>query len=179
MTPVTVYHVFNRRGSAYGSNNDQISPYVLLNHTGFNKYFRNTNNLNLQLEQNLDMITEGLVFTALFNMNTNSEMWSSRTKTPALFYATGRKRDGSLSMEKKRDAANPRYSVSSHLNRKYYFEARSNYQRTFNDIHRVGGLIHYYMEDSSSRNTDDLNAIPKRYIGLSSRFTYSYKDTYD
>ena len=89
---------------AYGSNNDQISPYVLLNHTGFNKYFRNTNNLNLQLEQNLDMITEGLVFAALFNVNTNSDMWSSRTKTPALYYAVGRKRDGSLSMEKKRDA---------------------------------------------------------------------------
>ena len=125
------------------------------------------------------MITEGLVFAALFNVNTNSDMWSSRTKTPALYYAVGRKRDGSLAMEKKRDAADPQYGVSTHLNRKFYFEARSNYQRMFNDVHRVTGLIHYYMEDFvDSRNTNDLDAIPKRYIGLSSRATYAYKDTY-
>lgn len=180
MTPVTVPIMFSTgEVPAYGSNNDQISPYVLLNHTGFNKYFRNSNNLNLQLQQNLDMITEGLTFNMLFNMNSNSEMWSSRTKTPALYYAVGRKRDGSLAMEKKRDAADPRYGVSTHLNRKYYFEARSNYQRVFNDIHRVTGLIHYYMEDFvDSRNSNDLDAIPKRYIGLSSRATYAYRDTY-
>lgn len=180
LTPVTVPIVFSTGElPAYGSNNDQISPYVLLNHTGFNKYFRNTNNLNIRLEQNLDMITEGLVFAALFNVNTNSDMWSSRTKTPALYYAVGRKRDGSLNMEKKRDSADPYYSVSNELNRKYYFEARANYQRIFNDIHRVSGLIHYYMEDfEDSRNKDDLSAIPKRYIGLSGRATYSYKDTY-
>lgn len=180
MTPVTVPIMFSTgEVPAYGSNNDQISPYVLLNHTGFSKYFRNSNNLNLQIDQNLDMITQGLRFNALFNMNTNSEMWSTRTKTPALYYATSRKRDGSLALEKKRDSADPIYSVSTHLNRKYYFEARSNYERTFNNIHRVSGLIHYYIEDFvDSRNTDDLTAIPKRYIGLSSRATYSYKDTY-
>ena len=180
MTPVTVPIMFTTGDvPAYGSNNDQISPYVLLNHTGFRKYFRNSNNLNLQLEQNLDMITKGLMFTALFNMNTNSEMSSSRTKTPALYYATGRKRNGTLAMEKKRDASDPSYGVSSQLNRKFYFEARSNYERTFNDVHRVGGLIHYYLEDFvDSRNTDDLSAIPKRYIGFSGRATYSYKDTY-
>ena len=38
-------------------------------------------------------------------MNANSEMWSTRTKTPALYYTTGRKRDGSLALEKKRDSA--------------------------------------------------------------------------
>ena len=180
MTPVTVPIMFSTgEVPAYGSNNDQISPYVLLNHTGFRKYFRNSNSLNLQLEQDLSMVTQGLKFTALFNMNTNSEMWSSRTKTPALYYATGRKRDGSLAMEKKRDAADPSFGVSTHLNRKFYFEARSNYNRTFNDVHRVTGLIHYYMEDFvDSRNTNDLSAIPKRYIGLSSRATYSYRDTY-
>lgn len=180
MTPVTVPIMFSTgQVPAYGSNNDQISPYVLLNHTGFRKYYRNSNNLNLQLEQNLDMITEGLMLTALFNMNTNSEMWSSRTKTPALFYATGRKRDGTLALEKKRDAADPSFGVSSLMNRKFYFEARSNYQRTFNDVHRVGGLIHYYMEDFvDARNNTDLTAIPKRYVGLSGRVTYSYKDTY-
>lgn len=180
MTPVTVPIMFSTgQVPAYGSNNDQISPYVLLNYTGYRKYYRNTNNLNLQLEQDLGMITKGLKFTALFSMNSNSEMWSNRTKTPALYYARTRKRDGSLALEKKRDAADPSFSVSTLMNRKFYFEAHTNYERTFNQDHRVTGLAHYYMEDFiDSRNTNDLSAIPKRYIGFSGRATYSFKDTY-
>jgi TonB-linked SusC/RagA family outer membrane protein len=180
MTPVTVPIVFSTGElPAYGDNNDQISPYVLLNYTGYRKYYKNTNNLNVQLEQNLSMITKGLKFTALFNMNANSEMWSTRSKTPALYYARTRKRDGSLALEKVRDAADPEFSVSTQVNRKFYFEAHANYERTFNDVHRITGLAHYYMEDYvDSKNKTDLTAIPKRYIGFSGRATYSYKDTY-
>lgn len=180
MTPITVPMMFSTgQVPAYGSNNDQISPYVLLNYTGYRKYYRNSNNLNVQLEQDLGMITKGLKFTALFSMNANSEMWSSRSKTPALYYATGRNRDGSLAMEKKRDASDPLFGVSTLMNRKFYSEAHLNYERTFSGVHRVTGLAHYYMEDFvDSRNTTDLNAIPKRYLGFSGRITYSYKDTY-
>ena len=180
MTPVTVPVMFTTgQVPAYGSNNDQISPYVLLNYTGYRKYYRNQTNLNLQLEQDLKMITKGLKFTALFNMTGSSDMTSSRTKTPALYYATGRKRDGSLALEKKRDASDPVFSDSTEVNRKFYLESRLNYERVFNDVHRVSGLVHYYMEDFvDSRNTNDLSAIPKRYVGLSGRATYSYKDTY-
>lgn len=180
MTPTTVPVVFSSGElPAYGDNNDQVSPYVLLNHTGFRKYFRNTSNLNLQLQQNLAGITKGLNFSALFNINSNSEMWSSRTKTPALYYARTRKRDGSLNLDKKRDAADPVYSVTTENNRKYYFQAHTNYERLFSEVHRVTGLVHYYMEDYvTSTNKDDLSAIPKRYIGLSGRVTYAFNDTY-
>lgn len=189
MTPVTVPIVYSTGEiPAYGTNNDQISPYVLLNYTGYQKFYKNANNLKLQFEQDLGMLTQGLKFTALFSMNANSEMTSSRTKTPALYYATGRKRDGSLALEKKRDAADPVFSVGTYVDRKYYIEARTNYERTFNEVHRVTGLVHYYMEDYISsydrsipwdpKPLTDLTAIPKRYIGLSGRATYSYKDTY-
>lgn len=180
MTPVTVPLLFSTgQVPAYGSNNDQISPYILLNYTGYRKYYRNSNNLNLQLEQDLSMITKGLKFTALFSMNANSEMWSSRTKTPALYYAIGRKRDGSLAMEKKRDGADPTFNVSTQVNRKFYFESHANYDRKFNNAHRVTGLAHFYMEDFvDSKNITDLTAIPKRYLGFSGRATYSYMDTY-
>ncbi|WP_423127507.1 SusC/RagA family TonB-linked outer membrane protein [Gaoshiqia sp. Z1-71] len=180
MTPVTVPIMFSTgQVPAYGTNNDQISPYVLLNHTGYRKYYRNSTKLNLQVEQDLKMITQGLKFTALFNMTGNSDMWSNRTKIPALYYATGRKRDGSLALEKKLDAQDPNFYVTTEVDRKFYFESRANYERSFNEIHRVTGLVHYYMEDFvDSRNRDDLKAIPKRYLGLSGRATYSYKDTY-
>src|SRR5690606_750449 len=79
ITPVTVPIVFSGgQLPAYGDNNDQINPYVLLNHTGFQKYFRNSANLNVRFHQDLKSVTEGLSFNALFNMYANSESDSMR-----------------------------------------------------------------------------------------------------
>lgn len=163
----------------FGRNNNQVSPYVLMNYTGFRKLFKNTNNLNVQFKQDLDMITKGLSFTTLFNMNSNSIMNSGRTKIPALYYSKSRKRDGSLDLEKRMDAQEASYFRDTEIDRKFYFEARANYERVFNTDHRVSGLAHFFMEDYiSSKYTTDLTAIPKRYMGFSGRLTYSYKDTY-
>lgn len=180
LTPVTVPLVYTSgQLPAYGPNNDQISPYVLLNYSGFRKYYNNTTKLNLQFQQDLSMITKGLNFTALFNMNANSSLTTTRTKTPALYYALTRKRDGSLALEKKRDSSEPNFYPSTTVDRKYYAEAHLNYERVFNKVHRVTGLAHYYMEDYvSSTNYTDITAIPKRYMGFSSRFAYAYNDTY-
>ena len=180
ITPVTTPIVFTTGElPAYGPNNDQINPYVLLNYSGFKKLYRNTTRLNLQFQQDLSMITKGLNFSVLFNMNSNSEITTTRSKTPALYYARTRKRDGSLAMEKKQDSKDPVFSVGSFADRKYYVEARANYERVFNQKHRVTGLAHYSMEDYiTSGSSNDLNAIPKRYMGFSSRVTYSFKDTY-
>jgi TonB-linked SusC/RagA family outer membrane protein len=189
ITPVTTPIVFSTgQLPAYGPNNDQINPYVLLNYSGFKKFYQNTTKLNLQFQQDLSMITKGLNFTALFNMNNNSEMTTSRTKTPALYYARTRKRDGTLALEKRRESSDPFFSVDTYVDRKFYFEAHANYERLFNKKHRVTGLAHYYMEDFISsydrsipwapKPLTDLTAIPKRYMGFSGRATYSYNDTY-
>ena len=180
ITPVTVPIVYSTgQLPTYGVNNNQISPYVLLNYSGFKKYYKNTTNLHLQFQQDLDMITKGLNFTALFNLNSNSDMTTSRTKTPALYYARTRNRDGSLALEKIRDSTDPMFSIATDVDRTYYFEAHANYDRLFNKLHRITGLAHYYMQDYvSSTNITDLTAIPKRYMGFSGRITYGYNDTY-
>jgi len=180
LTPVTVPLVYTSgQLPAYGPSNDRISPYVLLNYSGFKKYYNNTTKLNLQFQQDLSMITKGLNFTALFNMNANSTLTTTRYKSPALYYALTRKRDGSLALEKKRDSAEPYFYPSTSVDRKYYGEAHLNYERVFNKVHRVTGLAHYYMEDYiSSTNYTDITAIPKRYMGFSSRLAYAYNDTY-
>ncbi|MBV5283648.1 MAG: TonB-dependent receptor [Paludibacter sp.] len=180
LTPVTVPLVYTSgQLPAYGPTNDRISPYVLLNYSGFKKYYNNTTKLNLQFQQDLSMITKGLNFTALFNMNANSSLTTTRYKSPALYYALTRKRDGSLALEKKRDSAEPYFYPATTVDRKYYGEAHLNYERVFNKVHRVSGLAHYYMEDYiSSTNSTDITAIPKRYMGFSSRLAYAYNDTY-
>jgi TonB-linked SusC/RagA family outer membrane protein len=180
LTPVTVPLVYSSgQLPTYGPNLDQKSPYILLNYSGFQKYYRNSVRLNLQFQQDLSMITKGLNFTALFNMNSNSALTTLRSKTPALYYAQKRKRDGTLALEKRQDALDPYFSQSASVDRTFYGEAHLNYERVFNKAHRVSGLAHYYMEDYvSSASSTDITAIPKRYMGFSSRVAYSYSDTY-
>jgi TonB-linked SusC/RagA family outer membrane protein len=180
ITPVTTPIAFSTgQLPAYGPNNNEINPYVLLNYTGFTKTFINTSKLNLQFQQDLSMITKGFNFTLLFNMTNNSNINTTRTKSPALYYAVSRKRDGTLAMEKRRDSSDPVFSVATGSDRTFDGEANANYERLFNGKHRVTGLVHFLMEDYiSSSNFTDLTAIPKRYMGLSGRITYSYKDTY-
>ena len=180
LTPITVPLVYSTgEYPAYGSANNQISPYVLLNQTGYRTYFGNTNNLILTLKQDLSVLTKGLSATVLFNFNSNGKSWASRSKLPELYYADGRKRDGSLNLIRKVEAQEQSYSGWEEVDRKYYFEARANYDRIFSKNHRVGGLVHFYLQDYvNSKFKTLLTAIPKRYVGLSSRLTYSFKDTY-
>ena len=55
-----------------------------------------------------------------------------------------------------------------------------NYDRVFGDDHRVSALVYYYMSDekTASKGTTNMNSIPMRYQGISSRITYGFRDTY-
>lgn len=180
LTPVTVPILYSTgEAPGYGSDKNTISPYVLLNMTGYRKSYFNNNKITMQLTQKLDMITEGLSIMGLVNLDSGSWMWQSREKTPAIYYANGRKRDGSLDLDKKQEYREQSYWNNTQSDHKYYFEGRINYEHVFNQVHRVGGLLHAYWSDyESSKYKTALTAIPKRYNSYSSRFSYSYADTY-
>ena len=180
LTPVTVPILYsNGAAPGYGSDNSNISPYVLLNMTGYRKYYYNNNKITMQLNQKLDMITEGLSVMALVNLDSESHMWQARTKTPAIYYADGRDRKGDLNLVKKSEYQEPGYWNNTQSDRKFYYEARVNYERVFNRVHRVGGLLHAYWSDyESSKYNQLLTAIPKRYNSYATRLSYSYADTY-
>lgn len=59
LTPVTVPILYSTgQFPTYGTNNSEMSPYILLNHTGYRNYFGNTSNLILSLRQDLSMLTK-------------------------------------------------------------------------------------------------------------------------
>lgn len=181
LTPVTVPIVYTTgQAPGYGSNGNQISPYVLLNQMGYRKSYYNNNKITLRLNQDLGMITEGLSISALVNMDSHSWMNQARQKSPAIYYATGRNRkDGTLNVDKKSDFMPPGYSKNTRTDRKFYYEGRINYDRVFDQTHRVGVLLNaYWSDEESSRFGTGLTAIPKRYNSYASRFSYGYRDTY-
>lgn len=186
LTPLTIPTKYSTGElPAYGPD-DLFSPYVMLNHTGLASIENRNFNTTLSIVQDLEFITKGLSIRAMGALTQDSYFKESRYNQPTMYYATGRNVNGSLLMQKKLDKKDTEYSNEQGQFKKIHFESAVNYERLFNEIHRVSGLLYYYM--SEQRNTRDINfdtnakanisAIPIRYQGISSRFTYGLKDTY-
>ena len=82
------------------------------------------------------------------SINNYSAFTQSQTKTPALYYAQGRNKDGSLNLIEKVAKTDDKYESTNLSTRKIYFDARVNYNRLFKNDHRVTGLADFYMETS-------------------------------
>ncbi|TKG89083.1 SusC/RagA family TonB-linked outer membrane protein [Puteibacter caeruleilacunae] len=179
LTPLTVpLRYSNGAFPAYGKDS-MISPYVLLNYTGYANwdFYRTTS--TLAITQNLDALIRGLsakVQGALYTYNYFSEY---RRKMPDCYYATGRSINGDLKLVKMVNKEHLKYGKHESQYRRTELQARVNYSRVIDDVHRFSGLIYYYMTSRKRSNAKtSMDAIPKRYQGLSSRFTYSYNDAY-
>lgn len=168
---------------SYGSNLDEMSPYVQLNYTGYTtKEYYNTK-INVGLSQNLDALTQGLSARLLFSYKTNGGHFVDRSMRPDLYYAdpkNGRYSDGSLKTRRTVSKLDMSAVQSSRSDREIYFETVADYNRLFADSHRVTGLIHFYRQEfvNSDWGAGVLETIPKRYQAFSSRATYSYLDRY-
>lgn len=167
----------------YGSNLDEMSPYVMLNYTGYTtKEYYNTK-INVGIAQKLDAVTEGLSARALYSFKMNGSHFIDRSMNPDLYYADpkdGRRSDGSLKTVRKVSKTDMTATQISASDRESYLEAALNYDRLFNDTHRVTGLVHFYRQElqNTGWGSGVLSTIPKRYQALSSRATYSYNDIY-
>lgn len=176
---------------AYGQNQDEMSPYVRLNYTGYAANETYSAKTNIRLQQDLGMLTEGLSVAAMFSLATNGAHSITRTMNPDLYYAdpkNGRNSDGSLRTERKVTKNDLKTSQGSSSDRMFYFETTANYNRLFDKKHRITGLVHFYRQEEKNtywtldaQNNGyniDLAPIPRRYQALSGRATYSFVDTY-
>lgn len=166
-----------------------MSPYVLINHTGKTTINHNSSMFTIAVNQDLGHITEGLRIRAQGAYNRNGDFTERRFTFPAQYRAIGRNSNGELlTREQVSQSTSALYASSQAQWRKFHFESTLNYDRVFNEDHRVGGLVYYYLSDQQGTNqySDDENAnlsmslaqIPKRYMGVSSRLTYGFQDTY-
>lgn len=156
------------------------SPYVMINRMGRRNDQEFAGKTTLAIEQDLSMITEGLKIRAQGAYDITSWFNESRLIQPALYEAVGRNQAGELITINRVSEQAAHYSKSTNQYRKYHFESTLNYDRVFADDHRVSALVYYYMSDEkySSESTSNMNSIPKRYQGISSRITYGFRDTY-
>lgn len=133
---------------------------------------------SLKLDQNLDVITKGLTLSALIALNARSSSTFTRSMTPFYFQADPSAWDPA---DPYSYVANPvgvagsTYQTMSDVSRwsymTYYFDARLNYNRRFDD-HAVSGMLMYMMRQYREQQ------LPNRNQGFSGRFTYNYADRY-
>ena len=160
--------------------NDSSSPYVMINRTGRGSTQKYQGKMTLALNQDLAMITKGLKLRAQGAYDVDNYFNERRFIQPALYMALERRADGSLVMRELVKPTPASYSKSTNQFRKYHFESALNYDRVFGTDHRTSALVYYYLNDMKYTEdaTNNMTAIPVRYQGVSSRFTYSFRDTY-
>jgi TonB-linked SusC/RagA family outer membrane protein len=189
LTPLIFPVRFSNGQLPAAGTNSGMSPYVLINHTGKTTINHNSSLYTMAVNQDLTSITQGLKLRLQGAYNRNSNFTERRFTFPAQYRAIGRNVKGELlTREQVAKSPDALYGSSQSQWRKYHFESTLNYDRVFAEDHRVGGLVYYYLSDQqgSSQYADSENQnlstslaqIPKRYMGISSRLTYGFRDTY-
>lgn len=167
----------------YGGGANLISPYAALNYYGYRDSDDTNNIATVKLTQKFSGFLEGLTVSSQAVVNQKTFFSESRNIAPNLYrVAPSRDPQGKLVKtlhSRQRDLS---YSSNDHSWRKYYFEAKANYNRSFGS-HNVGALLFYYMEDEKASNQgfgDNLGirAIAHRRQNLSARLHYGFKNTY-
>lgn len=156
---------------------------------GFSRTFSNRMNLNIELDQNLDFITEGLSFQVKGAYNTAYGFTKNRASSCEVwrpYYASSI--DGSglnpgdpgfdydIKYRVSGKNAELGYAEGSSKSRDWYLEASLRYTRRFAGKHNVSGLLLY--NQSKRYYPAQYPAQPSAYVGLVARVTYDYMTKY-
>ena len=165
---------------SYGKH-DLASPYVMLNNTGYTQDETQRNMLTLKLEQKFGGFLKGMTASVQAMSENINYFNEGRYIWPDLYRATGRSSQGVLIKTLRTAKENMKYTQNNNRYRKYYMEAKANWDRTFG-LHSLGALALYYMEDVHNTQWDydamGINAIPQRRQNLSGRVSYGYNNCY-
>lgn len=181
-TPISIPVLYsNGLVPAYGTGN-KTNPWVLATQTGFAENWKTVNQINVNIKQDLKMITDGLRFEGRFGFDTENTNYIGRIKWPEQYRAE-RRRDlnGNLVMNRISTEQLLTQESSSSGTRFYNLEAELHYGRLFKERHRLGGMLKYHQNERSTTQNlgeDIIRGIPYRNQGLSGRFTYGYRDRY-
>lgn len=159
---------------------NMLNPYGLLTRRGYYATTQFQTYTDIRLNQNLEFLTRGLSYRALFSFDANSQNVVKRENTgPTNYLASGRDPEtGNLILVNQGGSDVLSYAMSSTANRQYYFETSFNYERKFGE-HRTGALLLYNQTDYENKTAGDLtSSLPFRSLGVAGRVTYSYADRY-
>ena len=163
------------------------SGYGHMNRSGYHLFTRSGLNAIGSVTVNLDALTKGLSLKGLasFESRGNAELWATRSFVTYGFERNPAGRVNPDNPDKPLigyytfDGASDADSQISlgRSSRSWWFlnlQLQANYDRTFNDVHKVTGMVLFQRDLRENAGGD----IPYNMMGLSSRFTYAYDYRY-
>lgn len=165
----------------YGQS-DLISPFAALNYQGYNSADNTRNMITLKFTHRFGGFLKGLIGSVQVVNDRTSGFSERRFVRPDYYRATGRTSTGDLIKTLRSKQQDMFYSSDNESWRKYYMEAKLDYNTSIG-AHNLGALLFYYMEDTKGSewgNGDALGiaAIPKRRQNVSGRLSWGYNSTY-
>ena len=151
---------------------------------GYKDRFTSTILSQVQINQDLDFITEGLQFRGMASIRSYSMNENSRGFTPfyyglsevdteeGVLYSLYQIQEGTEFLN---DAV-----IANQANSSFYFEMIGQYDRTFGQNHNVGALFVFTRKESLNTiaGSSTYSTLPSRNMGLSGRFTYAFDGRY-
>ena len=188
ISPVEYPKMFFVNGEAFvpgtSTNNNFNNPYSQATRRGYDNLTKNQIYSNLRVTQDLDMLTKGLKLTAMYAFDVYNEIHvhQDRAESTYNFLDTSVPYDmnGQPILQRIYEGSNVlSYTQETSGNKKTYLEASLNYDRRFNDDHRVSALFLFNQQSKLLYPKGTLeDAIPYRMMGIAGRATYSWKDRY-
>lgn len=152
---------------------------------GYSDNFNSTVIANLEYNQDLAFVTEGLRFTALASFKNWSETIANRFRDHNFFtlknYTLNDQGlyDFELARLEEENNTNMKSEGGTYGDRRIYFHAMLFWDRKFGG-HELGAMLNYNQEETANNVASDniLNNLPRRKQGIAGRLTYSYDNRY-
>ena len=173
---------------AYAGGNDQgaVNPMAKLT-DGYKTTFDSKVLANLDFEQKLDFLTEGLRFKALFAYSNYNKTETFRSQGINRYTMTNytKNPDGTYSFEISPFGSSipskPVLATTSSVsgNRRIYFQSYFDYNRIFGN-HTVNGMLLGNIDqyDNNVPGDDLINSLPRRKMGFAGRVSYDFRHRY-
>lgn len=162
---------------------DYINPYAQAQR-GYRDYSKNMTMTQFELKQNLGMLTDGLTFRAMLNMNRFSEFTVNRLYRPFYYnidtYDLSENSYTLKNLNPETGSTFLQYSPGQrNINTVFYLESALEYNKKLAEKHSLNALLVYIMRQEKKGIADNLLlSLPNRNIGLSGRLAYNYDSRY-
>ena len=176
-------HILFGNQFAQDGQSSYINPYAEMV-KGYRENGRSNLSAQLQVNQRLDFLTEGLSVRGLVNVLRIASHSITRSYTPFWY---------NLSAFDRLEDTYSIYNLNPNEGKDYldyaaqigtptanvYFEGALNYNRLFGERHNIGSLLVYQMRNNVSLAAGTVQeSLPFRNVGLSGRLTYGYDNRY-
>lgn len=168
---------------AYGGATTPMNPMAAMV-SGYRDSFESTVIANLDFEQKLDFITEGLRFKAMVSFKNYSSSATYRVAPYNSYNINSyeKNEDGTYDYTLTQNGSDQTVTLATtggtSGDRRIYIQGMVDYNRTFGK-HDFNGMFVYNQEETAVNNPSNLyTSLPKRKQGLAARVSYGYDSKY-